>query len=71
MNTSHKMFVAIATLPLSINVLAFDTSTHAAMTSEAIKQSKITGSPNTSVVLKKLGLYDKNKWSQTPLLIRQ
>jgi hypothetical protein len=39
---------------------AFDTATHAAMTSEAIKQSKITAIPNTSPVLKKLGLYDKD-----------
>ena len=60
MNTNHKIFAALVALSQSIDVLAFDINTHTAMTSEAIKQSKITGSPNTSVVLKKLGLYSKD-----------
>jgi hypothetical protein len=59
MNTNHKIFAALATLLFSIDALSFDIHTHAAMTAEAIKQSKITGAPNDSVVLKKLGLYDK------------
>jgi hypothetical protein len=44
----------------SIAAVAFDINTHAAMTAKAVEQSKITSSPNTSNVLKKLGLYDKD-----------
>jgi hypothetical protein len=45
---------------MSMPVVAFDITTHAAMTAKAIEQSKITGNPNNSTVLKKLGLYDKD-----------
>ena len=37
---------------------AFDVVTHIAMTSEAIKQSSITATPNTSAVFGKLGLFN-------------
>jgi hypothetical protein len=61
MNTNHNLLVAVIALAAhSTNALAFEVETHAAMTSEAIKQSKITGSPNTSPILKKLGLYNKD-----------
>jgi hypothetical protein len=60
MNISYKLLAALIAATVSADVLAFDISTHAAMTSEAIKQSKITGSPNNSVVLKKLGLYSRD-----------
>jgi hypothetical protein len=60
MNINHKLLVVIAAMALPGYVRAFDISTHAAMTTEAIKQSQITGSPNTSSVLKKLGLYNKD-----------
>jgi hypothetical protein len=61
MNTNHKLLAAvIAVIAHSTDTLAFEVETHAAITSEAIKQSKITGSPNTSPILKKLGLYDKD-----------
>jgi hypothetical protein len=39
---------------------AFDVNTHAAMTSEAIRQSVITGSPNSSALFKRFGLFDKD-----------
>ena len=38
---------------------AFELETHTAMTAAAIAQSKITATPNTSAVFKKLGLYDR------------
>jgi hypothetical protein len=60
MNTSLKLITLLIAIAVSVDVLAFDIHTHAAMTSEAIKQSKITGTPNDSVVLKKLGLYNKD-----------
>jgi hypothetical protein len=60
MNINHKLFTALTVMSLPSCVHAFDISTHAAMTTEAIKQSKITGDPNNSLVLKKLGLYDKD-----------
>jgi hypothetical protein len=40
--------------------IAFDVNTHAAMTAEAIRQSVITGSPNTSALFKRFGLIDKD-----------
>ena len=49
------MLIAI----VSFFAQAFDVTTHTAMTSEAIKQSAISSSPNTSPVFVKLGLFDK------------
>jgi hypothetical protein len=60
MNTHHKLLIACIASALPNQALAFDIHTHAAMTSEAVKQSQITGSPNSSQVLKKLGLYNKD-----------
>jgi hypothetical protein len=60
MNINHKLIAALTMATLTNSVHAFDISTHAAMTTEAIKQSKITGDPNSSLVLKKLGLYNKD-----------
>ncbi len=53
---SLTVFVATA---IAQNAWSFDVVTHTAMTAEAIKQSKISATPNTSPILKKLGLYDK------------
>ena len=39
---------------------AYDITTHTAITAEALRQSQITVTPNTSVVFKKLGLFDKD-----------
>jgi hypothetical protein len=48
-------------LPLSLPVAnAYDINTHTAMTSEAIKLSVITASPNTSPLFKRLHLRDKD-----------
>ncbi len=60
MNNYPKLMVVLIATTLSTSASAFDIRTHAAMTSEAIKQSKITGSPNTGNILKKLGLYNKD-----------
>jgi hypothetical protein len=51
---------ALALTSHSTSIIAFDINTHAAMTAKAVEQSKITSSPNTSDILKKLGLYDKD-----------
>ena len=45
---------------MPVCVFSYDTTTHAAMTAEALKQSLITATPNTGVVFKKLGLFDKD-----------
>jgi hypothetical protein len=62
MNTHHKLLVVVAmmAMTLSLDTLAYDTPTHAAMTSAAIQQSQITSKPNDSLILKKLGLYNKD-----------
>jgi hypothetical protein len=59
MNTSVQKLIFLCVL-ISMPCAAFDINTHAAMTAEAIKQSKITASPNTSAVFRKLGLYDRD-----------
>ncbi len=50
----------LAALLASKPSLSFDLTTHVAMTSEALKASKFGATPNTSEILKKLGLYDKD-----------
>jgi hypothetical protein len=60
MKNNYKLLAAFTIVALPSYVHAFDINTHAAMTSAAIQQSKITGSPNSSVILKKLGVYDKD-----------
>jgi hypothetical protein len=44
----------------SCAVAAYDVNTHAAMTAEAIRQSVITATPNTSPLFKRLHLRDKD-----------
>lgn len=60
MKTARKLLAAFTIVALPSYVNAFDINTHAAMTAAAIQRSKITGLPNTSVILKKLGLYNKD-----------
>jgi hypothetical protein len=53
--------LAALMLMLSVKVTyAFDINTHAAMTAEALRQSQITASPNSSALFKRLGLFDKD-----------
>jgi hypothetical protein len=60
MKSLPKLICALAFAFNSAAALAFDIATHAAMTAKAVEQSKITSSPNTGDILKKLGLYDKD-----------
>ena len=60
MKTARKLLAAFTIVALPSYVNAFDINTHATMTAAAIQQSKITGLLNSSAVLKKLGLYDKD-----------
>ena len=52
--------ITIFLLTVPISALAYDTTTHAAMTAEALTQSLITATPNTSPIFKKLGLFDRD-----------
>lgn len=60
MKTLIQITCAVSIALHSIAALAFDINTHAAISAKAVEQSKITSSPNTSGILKKLGLYDKD-----------
>ena len=59
MKTTKKL---VATILLSIggNVLAYDTSTHTAMTAAAAGKSRVGASPSFSVQIQTLGLRDYN-----------
>ena len=64
MNTIHfhdltkRLPLFVCTFAAVMPAIAFDVRTHTAMTAAAIAQSKITNTPNTSLVFKKLGLFD-------------
>ncbi len=58
MKTPSLLF-ALSCFCFVAQTFAFDVNTHTAMTSEAIKQSAIGSNPNASVIIKKLGLFDR------------
>ena len=63
MTTQHKFLATLVAATLSVNAAAFDVTTHAAMTSEAIKALKPNQTRNLSgiaAINQKLGLYDKD-----------
>jgi uncharacterized membrane protein YwaF len=51
------MLISMA-LNLPLIALAFDVTTHAAMTTEAVAASQITRDPNASEILRRLGVVD-------------
>jgi hypothetical protein len=59
MKKNFQISCALLLFCISKVGFSFDTSTHAAMTSEALKVSKFSITPNTSPILKRLGLSDK------------
>ena len=60
MKTASYLTCTLCLAMGSTSVHAFDINTHTAMTSAAIEQSaSITATPNTSDVIKRLGLFDR------------
>jgi hypothetical protein len=53
-----KLWITTSAVLVLAPAQAFDTTTHAAMTSEAVAASQITRDPNASSILKRLGIAD-------------
>lgn len=53
-----KSWIAAWALSCLTTASAFDVTTHAAMTSEAVASSQITRDPNASLILKRIGIVD-------------
>ena len=58
-NAKVKLILMAALLAVPA-CFAFDINTHTAMTAEAIRQSRISDNPNSSIIFQKLGLFDRN-----------
>jgi hypothetical protein len=53
-----RVWITACALLFLTTASAYDVTTHAAMTSEAVAASQITRDPNASVILKRLGIVD-------------
>ena len=55
---SIRMPLVLAAIAIAPSVYAFEIPTHAAMTSEAVAQSQFSRNPESSLLMRRLGIFD-------------